>query len=1454
MTTILQLNAAGREICPPIALDNNRKRLPQVIAQHVDRSRPFMVAIQRAKDLEKPLGESWVGRGWKVPPVKNEAGEIVVPGKVNPWPRKHIADDAVVVVVYLPHGGGGGGGGGRNKSPLAIVAGIAGLALLAFAGPLATLAAPLLATGLGVSVGVATWIAQAGIVLGGTALMSFASKSKATKQLSDTREIYGVSGGGNLPRIGETIPRVYGRCWIKPDLSQPDFSAYEGDQQVLYKRLTLTCGKGNIRGIRAGKQVMWRPGEGFIAPFNDARNRMELIYGQPSQLVPSNVISAAGVGGIMARYNENPSMSGPFVINRTGALVSKLEVSFQFPQGISMQTTLKSGAVISNQAAPWAVIFEYAAIDAAGHPTGPWLPLYVGDSGREGARYATKPLRYTKSIAVPPGRYAVRGWNIQPDTSENTGSGPRVIDAVQWDSAVGYVADVAVRPNVTELCMVVYATKQNQAAALSEIEVDFEAVIPVWDGAQWSDQVTSKAVWAFCDILRNPFYGGGLSDAATVGARDMGLFYAQNLQQFDTFDGVIRGPVSVFEAGATALLVMRAEPIYLGRFWSIVRDDTKAARRHLLTPRQITKNSTGETFDLDAESGRHHVIGEFDQDGDYRTPNQCVAVYGDASRTPIRQKWQGVKTYEHALHLTRWRAACGAFRTLRKDVGIEMEGRIYQRGQSIGVVTWFLDTNKTAQVVDWFDTTLFLDTDIEIAEGDQVSLRDRTGRDWGPIRISGNGGDPRTLILDPISVRDMEVKSELALADVMAKADQDMTTVSVGQVEFLTENYLVQSLSMTAPDRATLTVVLDDPRVWEAIGREIVVPPGSSGGLIDPLLPAVVAFEATKVQAAAGWLCSWAITPGRGCVAFDVQVSYDGGNSWSKEQEQGASSEGTFPFALVDPMNVQLRARAYNAQGLAGLWFYTTVAIGRAVVLGEYLGLKSIDYPAFTDEVKGNLDYVYTVEQRAIAAAATAADALDKAVASLRNDAANQASIVAEQTARLADGVAFTSRIDGAISRIGSAEAAIVTESSTRASADSANAQEISGLRVTLNSSVDSLAGSIVEERRVRANTDGVLSTRIDTVTAKANDNAALIVTEQQARADGDGAQARRTDLLIAQTDSDRTFLQNLSGQADADRIFLQNLKAQTDGDRAYFLNEQTARINQDGAFAQQMQAVVASVSGNTAAISRQDQAISNNYSAQAGTNIDLYARNDASSAYGRFSMQGVAGPAGVSARIQALLATERGGQTYGAGFYLDLMNDGSSRFVVDANAFYITSNGSTAPAFSFDGYTLTIPSLRVTQQAILPGAVSVPISLVAPDNLDPGGSSDDWREVPGTGYSLTPDGTNWSIFFSGVARAQVTAVGSAQRYFSASLQFALGVDGAPYGAGAFFSLSVGSGAGAAPIPNTQTSALAFSNAGLEILAANQPRRFALLYKFKADPGSSGKILYGQFRAVVTKR
>ena len=425
-------------------------------------------------------------------------------------------------------------------------------------------------------------------------------------------------------------------------------------------------------------------------------------------------------------------------------------------------------------------------------------------------------------------------------------------------------------------------------------------------------------------------------------------------------------------------------------------------------------------------------------------------------------------------------------------------------------------------------------------------------------------------------------------------------------------------------------------------------------------------------------------------------------------------------------------------------------------------------------------------------------------------------------------------RFDAVEGRTAKSEADVTTLTKSQADDRSANASTFQ----YINARFGDVSGYLQSLTKAYSDADTAIGQRIDTVNARVGGVEAGLVTEQKARADAVSAEAARTTQLIAQTDSDRGYLQGLGRQTDSDRAYflaseqarigaegalttrLETLVAQTNSDRTYFLNEQTARISNDNAFASQIQ--------------------------------DVYARTDAGTAAGRIKFEAVSAPSGVTARFGIQLSTDRNGAFANAGFFMDILPNGRRRTVFDADDLALSSDGGVTYPFAVQDGIVTIRDLRVTQTAILPGSVTGPYSLPVSD-FDPGGSSDQWREIPGTALALAADTGVWSIMFSGTADVSITVVGTAATTFSATLEVAIGVDGAVYAVGAFASSSRAAGGGL-PTSVTERTGLRYSAASLEFVTAGQPRRFSLLYRFRADPGSSGRINYAQFKALVTKR
>ncbi|TFZ59313.1 methyl-accepting chemotaxis protein [Methylorubrum sp. Q1] len=1358
MTLVAFSNVAGQARCEPIRLTGRRRRLSTIVARHRPVGRRILVSVHR----------NAIGEASLVP------SDATVRLRAM-WSRTLVGPRDVVVITILPLGGGGSSGGG-GKSALGIGLAIASIALIA----IAPYAAPALAgaavfgAGVGATTGTLATAIQVGMVVGGVALGAAAQLANGAGAKAKNRTLYSVSGGGNVPRPGARKPLLYGTCWSTPPLSQRDFFRYDGDTMVLTKRMTLGLGKFQVNAIRAGESTFWTRQDGLVPPFNVAGNAVEFLYETPSHLAVGDAISSGEVAGQeLPRPNGNPAVTPWFRLQPQGVVVDQALLSWSYP---SVSRTSSAG----RQAAGFVgVVFTARRIDpVTGTPIGAPFELLRDAVGPVLSPSAA--LRFTRTVRLPAeGAYEVQGQNLYPEAAfaENKAT---------WDELVGIVDDVRIRPVTTEIVIQVRAGPGLSFAAFSDVGVLATRILPVWNGNAWIEQPTRKAVWAVADLVRNE-YGLDRSDGFDAAKA---LHYAGELTKDDTFDGALPEVSSYWEAAGTVLLPVRADPVKVGAVHSFVRDESRAEPRHVLTRRQIVRDSGSASFQVLGEGG--DVIVEFDRDGDPKRPDEARFSYGVPSRTPKRYKVPGIVDGDHAYRHAKWLALVSVFRGASRTVVTEWDGRLIYPGDHVLCDLWFLKGPSVFGVAGANGNVLALDCDTDLGtEWKHGSIRTRLGREWGILRMRGAG--PRAIELHPADLAVLEAqfqqtpygRTRLALAEVLARDGQDPTTIVIGDLEEIQATYVVRAAIPTDADHVRIEMLFDDTRIWALLGEEVFGPlPVDPDSLADPLQPKIPLLRARCERIETGIEVVWSLVPAKGARSYAVWLSYDGGVT-REPLHNGPGIDGRAPMRQSDSI-VTVIAVAYGATGLPGPEKSATFTTVAPVVRGELVDvatLPPIDYSGLTQDVRTRIENALTTAQKGVS---TAQDALTKALASLDNDATNASAIIAEQTARVNQDGALATRIDGVVAKTNDNAAAITSEQTARTNADGALAQRIDAVVAKAD---NALAG-VTSEQTARVNADGALGLRIDAVTATANNALAGVTSEQTARINADGALGQRIDAVVATANN-----------------ALAGVSAET-----------TARINADGALAGQITAVSA--------------------------------RTDAGTASGRSSLRVSSGIAGVQARFETLLAIETGGQIRGAGYYIDLMPDGSSRFVIDANGFYITSNGQISPAFAFDGYTLTIPSLRVTQQAILPGAATEVRSLVTPGEVDGGGFSNDWREVPGTGMTLSPD-ANWAAFFSGTAILSVTAQGNANLFTQTRLAVAIGLDGVPYQGS--FAVAVAAAGGSSPPVVTNDTPIQSGPALFEILPAGTPRRVCLLYQLTGQIGS-GRIKFGQLKLSVSKR
>jgi hypothetical protein len=942
---------------------------------------PMFVSVTRANRLQK------LELGSFVDAISRPDAEMQV--MRADWSKTVIGSRDVVTITYLPLGGGGGSQGGGRKSGLAIGASVAAIVLaiaLPFVGgPLAAG----LATATGLSVAASTAVvsaAFAGVIIGLNYLASRAGQAKANKE-SDNRPIYGVSGGGNLPKPGDRIPWIGGLVWTVPALSQPDYSVYSGEDQVLFKRMTIGCGEYTLKAVRIGTQEVWRDG----AYLNGLGAAVQLEYiapGGTSTLVPSSVTASPDVAGIdLPRPGSAPEWSGPYRVSPAGVNVSILQFNIVCPGGVfAMGPTGSKFAGTSYPTVSHPYI-QYAPADGNGNPIGGWTE--VPDTAI--SANSQKPVRRTFTVTVPAGQYVVRAKNLAAEIPSNQSGA----NGATWDFAGGYIPEAQIRPGISELSMQIKAGPGLSITQFSQIECLVQRKLPVWRSGNFTVQESRKALDAFVDIATDPNYGAGmppeLIDLGKVAA------YLGGLTEFDTFDGQINGPVSVWEAWSTVLGPMRSEPIQRGTVISFQRDEPQTVRRHHFTRRQILSGSTGAEVNLNRGEGVASIRSEFYTGGDSRRRNEVTARYGPESLTSTLVNFEGVTDHKHATHLTKWTAASNFYRRETGRFRVELQHRSILPGDMIGVDRWFFSKGITLGLAEQIagNTWRFrIDGDAVWPSTRPAPLYafiiDRQGREFGPLFCDVNEAE-RWIDLNPVDVTAAQVATGISMAQALQPDDGGSTThIRIGTLTELTENWIVKAVRPIDEFTADIEVVNDAPEVWDAIGEGYTTPPQVfEAEETDPPIPRVRWVSANVAQVQQSLICRWACSPARGAVNYEVQVSRDNGATWGPISN-GPSTTGEFAIEHRDDAENLIRARASGRFGVSGPWvespFFTVLESVTGVLADELedlfararaaiAAIAAIGENSIRDTIKKLNDQV---ERLAAAAATEAGNAYQK--------------------------------------------------------------------------------------------------------------------------------------------------------------------------------------------------------------------------------------------------------------------------------------------------------------------------------------------------------------------------------------------------------------------------------------------------------------------------------------------
>ena len=809
--------------------------------------------------------------------------------------RRQLRDGEVLVVIACPPAGGGGGS--RILAVLAIVA----LSIVT-AG-----AAAMLATGLG-SVAAATATTLGSIVYGVTAAaVSIVGnmllnaimpppKPPSGQNRGSTSPNYSIGAQGNSARLLEAIPVLYGRFRLYPDFAAQPYTDYRSNEQYVYQLFAITQGKLQIEAIRID--------ETDVTKFSDVHYEVIPPGGQVT-LFPDNVVSSEAVGGIaLKKPSEGGDWSGPFVTNPPETTTNQIAVDVAWPGGLYRYND-KGKKRTAN--CHW--VLQAQRIDDSGNAAGDWFNLIDQDKWDE----TEKPVYLSYNFPVAAGRYQVRMRLYEPASLDG-----QIVDQMSWQGLKAFLPSKASYGDVTMLAMMIKAGAQVNGQTSRKVNVIGTRILPVWDGAQWTEQATRSPAWAIADVFRNTTYGRGWPDKRIN--LDGLLAHAQTwAQRGDTYDGVFDTKVTVWDAVTQIARVGRAMPMYFAGVVEVIRDAPRSVPTIMITPDNMVQGSLKIDYSYPSYDTPDYVVVEYTNDKTWQPETVPCALTGSPKKQPKNVQLTGVTSRDQAFREGMYMAAANRDQRKFVTVQVEMEGYIPRYGDRIDVSHDTPAWGITGRILSYDAASGTLTTSEPLAwyagQNHYVALRALDGSTQGPYRVL-QGADLYHMVLTGLTD---EQKAALYISD---GSHAEPTLYAFGPGSQQAQSLILLRATPQGNDRVELYGVNYAASVHLAETDGSVPPPGSPS-LLTPASGSPDVGDIGVGQSNGSQTVHLFVAPVSGAVAYEFEVSYDGGVTWIPV---GVSVTNSID-AVIPPGTWIVRARAIGASGIPGGWNQNPVTV-----------------------------------------------------------------------------------------------------------------------------------------------------------------------------------------------------------------------------------------------------------------------------------------------------------------------------------------------------------------------------------------------------------------------------------------------------------------------------------------------------------------------------------------------
>lgn len=675
---------------------------------------------------------------------------------------------------------------------------------------------------------------------------------QAREQASPTHTL---SAQGNMARLQEAIPVLYGRHMVFPDFAAQPYTETDSNNTYLYQLFCLGQGELDIERIR----IEETPIENF------AEVSWEVV--RPGGLVtlfPDNVVTSSIVQGLELKGSneEGGGWMGPYVTNPAGTRANVIGIDISLPQGLYYANDEGGldGATVS-----WRI--EVRPINDEGAPAGEWTLLGEERWGEATATPQIKSFRYE----VPDGRFEVRAMRIGTKNLDQ-----RCANTVSWAGLRAYLPSTQSYGDVTLLAVAMRATNNLNQSTSRRINVIATRKLHVWDPvAGWSQDVraTRNPAWALADMLRSRVYGRGMLDTA-YNLPELYRLAQVWEQRRDYYDDVIDTTMTLWDALSRAARVGRAVPMYYAGLIDFVRNEPRSIPRAMFTPDNIVDGSFSINYSFIEHDSPDHVVIEYVDSETWQPAEVACVLPGGTQERPARVQLPGVTNRDQAWREGISMAAANRDQRIAPSLQTELDGHI---PNFLDLVTVVHDTPKwglSGFVTAWDPATrrLQVSEPLEWYVGQQhyISLRQRDGTPRGPFRVTAGRDELECVLVSP--------PSDLYVSEGEI---EEPTLYAFGPGERTGLKALVRRAVPDESGHVTLELVNYADSVHSAeLGGEVPPPPPAS---LLPLTPdAPIVAEVTVYATASPSEQIASCTPARGAETYEFEASQDQGQSWTR--------------------------------------------------------------------------------------------------------------------------------------------------------------------------------------------------------------------------------------------------------------------------------------------------------------------------------------------------------------------------------------------------------------------------------------------------------------------------------------------------------------------------------------------------------------------------------------------